>query len=234
MRRVLLASIIAVTLCACAPCDERLEQALFDFVWATKSQLDERRSTLKSIVDSCPVPDSGVSNRFDGNTHPAQIFFIVGEYRKAADVLESEHVELTEMQQFDLVSFAAYHQDPEVLDLVLASGVDPTISEPSTGATTIMHASQSSFSPVERMTLLRSLGVNPLAVSDAGFSALDYAIADGEEAAVQLVLKWIDASLPDSKRLVLSSIEVAAKTGDDSRAQQLQTWLTERTPVDAM
>ncbi len=229
VQRYLLVPIFIVVLSACEPCDERIEEALFSYEWATKSQAEKRLGTLRSIVASCPIPESGVPNRFAGNTHPAEIYFVVGEFEKAAEALKSEQVEMTERQEFDLVSYAANHKNPEVLDLVLASGVDPTISEPDSGVTTIMHASQSAFSPVERMKRLASLGVNPLAVGRDGFSALDFAIAEGEEEAVEQVLNWVEAGLPESEQLILFSIDVAERSYNQTRAQQLRDWLATRT-----
>ena len=226
-------SSFVVFFCGCKPCDERLEQALFDHEWASERQTERQRDALRSIVASCSIPEGGVPNRFSGNTHPAKIFFIVDEFEKAAEALRAEKVALTSRQAFELVSFAANHENSEVLNIVIASGIDPTIPEPESGITTIMYTSQTEHSPVERMTRLASLGVDPLAVSRDGFSALDFAIAGGKEEAVEQVLSWIEAALPESEKIILFSIDIAERTGDESRAQYLRDWLEVRTAVDS-
>ena len=226
-------SSLVVFLCACKPCDERLEQALFDYEWASESRTKRQRDALRSIVASCPIPEDGVPNRFSGKTHPAKVFLIVDEFEKAADALRTKKVSLTNWQAFELVSFAVHHENSEVLDMVITSGIDPTIPEPGSGITTIMHATQSVHSPIERMTRLASLGVDPLAISRDGFSALDFAIAGGKEEAVEQVLSWIDAALPATEKIVLFSIDIAERTGDDSRARYLRDWLAARTAADS-
>ena len=126
------------------------------------------------------------------------------------------------------MAYAATHNDPEVLEIVLTAGLDPTMRQSESGFTVLMHASQSKTDATARMRRLANLGVDPLAVSGDGFSALDFAIAVNNRDAIEQMLVWIEAALPESIHLVTMSISIAERV-DELDPEELRSWLAAKT-----
>ncbi len=187
----------------------------------------EYLASLERSLMFCKIPANGISQPPGVPVHAAFVFFLIGDHDSAAAALSSTDYSITDEQRFALLSYAAINSDAQVLKIVLDAGIDPKLRQPQIGVTALMEAAHLDSGAADRMRRFAELGVDPLAESVAGFSALDFAVAAENDEAVELVLSWIDGSGPESFGLVRRSITVA-HTVDENRAAELEAWLAQR------
>ena len=189
------------------------------------------RSTnaLRRAVHVCDIPSDGI--RMPGTaeppTHAAQIYLMLGELDAAIAAVESDEYTMSDMQQYVLLGYAVRHENDDYLEALLNAGLDPNAELGDTRVTVIFDAIHAGPDAPARVQLLIDFGADPFAISDGGFSILDSAVLNENDAASEFVLQLIADSEPKRLDLVENAISVA-ETVDPDRALILQTWLDQQ------